>query len=94
MLSQGQQKLLVLALLIAQFRLVSGREGAAGVLLVDDLAAELDHERWRAALERLRAVRVQLLVTALDRDLARGVVRRDGGRLFHVEHGRVGLDEG
>lgn len=87
MLSQGQQKLLALALVVAQFRLVHEREGASGVLLVDDLAAELDPIRWEKALERLRALRVQLLVTSLEK--GDRSVRSQGERWFHVEQGTV-----
>ena len=88
MLSQGQQKLLVLALLIAQFRLVSTRGEGSGMLLVDDLAAELDASRWAIAVERLKALQVQLLVTAL---AVPSVVDRtpNEGAWFHVEQGRV-----
>ncbi len=88
MLSQGQQKLLVLALLMAQFRLVSERVGEGGVLLVDDLAAELDHERWTKAMVRLRGMGVQLVMTALGKGPAMGALD-GGGRWFHVEQGRL-----
>ena len=88
MLSQGQQKLLVLALVIAQFRLVSERTGGGGVLLVDDLAAELDRHHWEIAMARLRALGVQLVVTALDEAVAM-MPGNEEAQLFHVEQGVV-----
>jgi DNA replication and repair protein RecF len=50
--SQGEQRLAVLALLLAEAELVSERRGFAPLLLLDDVLSELDAER-RAALVRL-----------------------------------------
>jgi len=51
--SRGQQKLLVAALVLAQVRCLGESGQGRAVLLVDDLAAELDRERRRALLELL-----------------------------------------
>jgi DNA replication and repair protein RecF len=50
--SQGEQRVAVLALLLAEAQLVSQRRGYAPLLLLDDVLSELDAER-RAALVRL-----------------------------------------
>lgn len=68
-LSRGQQKLLLVALLLAQAQLYRSRRGEACILLIDDLPAELDrHHRDRMAA-CLAEVEVQLFVTAIEPDL-------------------------
>ncbi len=63
-LSRGQQKLLVVALLIAEVRLWAER-GLAPVLLIDDLPAELDPEHLRAVLETVTAEPAQVFLSAV-----------------------------
>lgn len=83
-LSRGQQKLVILAMRLAQVELAAS-VGRRPVLLLDDLGAELDWERRRAVLETLAALEVQLLVTAVDeREVPDGPIHRR----FHVEQGR------
>jgi DNA replication and repair protein RecF len=84
--SRGQQKLLAAALVIAQVSTFSGAAGHAGLLLVDDPAAELDAlglSRLRGELEGLEA---QLFLTGIS-DAA--LPPRAGSSVFHVEHGFV-----
>ncbi len=63
-LSRGQQKLLVVALLIAEVRLWA-EGGLAPVLLIDDLPAELDPEHLRAVLETVTAEPAQVFLSAI-----------------------------
>jgi len=84
--SRGQQKLLAATLVLAQLACLRREIGREAILLLDDLAAELDRDR----LERLRAVieplKLQLFMTALrESDLRRW----NFGRVFHVEQGKV-----
>jgi DNA replication and repair protein RecF len=83
--SRGQQKLLASALLLAQIQFMEERAGA-GVLLLDDPAAELDAEHLERLLSRVRALKSQRFITALDRadlgDFAEAAV-------FHVEQGNL-----
>jgi DNA replication and repair protein RecF len=51
--SQGEQRLTVLALLLAEAELVTERRGVAPLLLLDDVLSELDPERRRILAERL-----------------------------------------
>ncbi|MFA5812347.1 MAG: DNA replication/repair protein RecF, partial [bacterium] len=63
--SQGQHRSFVLALKIAEMDLL--REAAGGeepILLLDDVASELDPERNRYFFEGLRAARGQVFITA------------------------------
>lgn len=63
--SQGEQRLAVLALLLAEADLVTDRRGAPPLLLLDDVLSELDPARRRTLAERV-AGRGQTLVTATD----------------------------
>jgi DNA replication and repair protein RecF len=61
--SQGEQRLTVLALLLAEAELVSERRGFAPLLLLDDVLSELDPSRRLALAERIRGTG-QTLITA------------------------------
>lgn len=61
--SQGEQRLTVLALLLAEAELVSDRRGFAPLLLLDDVLSELDPSRRLALAERIRGTG-QTLITA------------------------------
>jgi DNA replication and repair protein RecF len=61
--SQGEQRLTVLALLLAEAELVSDRRGFAPLLLLDDVLSELDPVRRRALAERIQG-QGQTLITA------------------------------
>lgn len=89
-LSRGQQKILACALLVAQDRLLQRRRGDAGLVLVDDLPAELDADHRVRLGRALCAVRGQVVMTAVQADLVLGGLD-DARRLgrFHVEHGHV-----
>ena len=61
--SQGEQRLVVLSLLLAEAELLTERGPAAPLLLLDDVLSELDERRRRALAERLSG-RGQTLITA------------------------------
>ncbi len=63
--SQGEQRLAVLALLLAEAQAITDRRGEPPLLLLDDVLSELDPARRRILGERL-AVTGQTLVTATD----------------------------
>ncbi|HET8701260.1 MAG TPA: DNA replication/repair protein RecF, partial [Nitrococcus sp.] len=84
-LSRGQQKLVVIALRLAQAELTAKSGRQRPLILVDDLAAELDAERREQVLAALLRMDVQLLLTALSRNelqLPKGALN-----VFHVEQG-------
>jgi DNA replication and repair protein RecF len=62
--SQGQQRLGLLALLLAEREAIGRLRGALPVLLLDDVMSELDQTRRRALSTRLRTGGGQALVTA------------------------------
>jgi DNA replication and repair protein RecF len=61
--SQGEQRLTVLALLLAEAELIAERRGYAPLLLLDDVLSELDPKRRRVLAERVQGAG-QTLVTA------------------------------
>ena len=63
--SQGEQRLTVLALLLAEAELISERRGFAALLLLDDVLSELDPNRRRVLAERVLATG-QTLITATE----------------------------
>ena len=81
--SQGEQRSAVLALLTAEADLVREVRGVRPVLLLDDVASELDRGRAQSLLGLLRQ-RGQVLVTATDThqlgEACDRVIRVDDGR--------------
>ena len=87
-LSRGETKLFVIAVSVAQVRDLASILGYPPVLLVDDLASELDPDSRRRCLAELNATGAQLFLTSVPgHGPDRGEIQ--GGRLFHVEQGRI-----
>ena len=64
--SQGQQRLALLALLLAERRSIADRRRTPPVMLLDDVMSELDQDRRRALVELLRSGGGQAVITATD----------------------------
>jgi DNA replication and repair protein RecF len=84
-LSRGQQKLLVYALILSHVEITRKRGLEPPVLLADDLDAELDAERVSALVRYLKGTALQVFVTTLNGPLYRNL----GVDMFHVEQGSV-----
>ena len=63
--SQGEQRLTVLALMLAEAELIAERRGFAPLLLLDDVLSELDPNRRRVLAERVLGTG-QTLITATE----------------------------
>jgi DNA replication and repair protein RecF len=87
-LSRGQQKLCAAALVLGQGRFVKETMHRDLTLLVDEPAAELDADHLRRLLQAIQSVDAQVFFTALDPEALR---ISGGSRVFHVEHGEVGI---
>jgi DNA replication and repair protein RecF len=61
--SQGEQRLAVLSLLLAEADLLAGRGEPPALLLLDDVLSELDSERRTSLAGRLRRIGGQSLLT-------------------------------
>jgi DNA replication and repair protein RecF len=89
--SQGQQRALVLALKIAEIRLLEAFFGLTPVLLLDDVSSELDAERNARLFELLHGFSGQVLITTTE---ARHVRTPGAARELRVEAGRVTVVQG
>jgi DNA replication and repair protein RecF len=83
--SQGEQRLAVLALLLAEAELVGGRRGYVPLLLLDDVLSELDPERRLALATRVAALGGQTLITAT----TRAALPIEPAQLLEVSPGEV-----
>lgn len=84
--STGEQKALLLGLVLAHAVLVAERRGAAPILLLDEVAAHLDPGRRAALYDRLEG-RGQVWMTATEAPLFDSIV--DRAKRFHVEAGTI-----
>lgn len=87
-LSRGQQKLLVIALVLAQAELYQRQVNDSCMLLIDDLPAELDPENRVRVMQSLAMLDSQLFVTAIESGSLEVAARREI-RTFHLAHGNL-----
>jgi DNA replication and repair protein RecF len=66
--SQGQQRVALLALLLAEREVIAAQRGAPPVMLLDDVMSELDGVRREALVELLRDTPGQAVITTTDLD--------------------------
>ena len=85
--STGEQKALLLAILLAHADLVAERTGRRPILLLDEVAAHLDPSRRAALFERLEAAGGQVWMTGTEPALFAEI--RSGASRFHVAEGAV-----
>ena len=85
--STGEQKALLIGLILAQARAVKGEAGVAPILLLDEVAAHLDRERRHGLFEALAALGCQAWMTGTDAELFVGLGQ--GATVFHVEAGTI-----
>ena len=90
-LSRGQQKLLVIALVLAQAELYRRHAGDACILLIDDLPAELDPDNRARVTRALAGLDTQLFVTAIEPGLLDAASWSEA-RTFHLSRGEIAPD--
>ncbi len=88
-LSRGQQKLLVLALMLSQVRLLNQQDQNTCCILIDDLTAELDSENRVKLLEYLSLLGCQVFMTATELTEFGDLNALKNYKVFHVEHGCI-----
>ena len=86
--SRGQQKLLVSAMRLAQIKHLKKRQTQQSVVLVDDLAAELDETHRKRLIELLLESGAQVFITSTDAGLLDTAAWKTC-KMFHVEHGQI-----
>lgn len=83
--STGEQKALLVAIVLAHAGLVAQRQGRPPILLLDEIAAHLDAGRRVALFDRLACMGVQAWLTGTDPILFQHI----GGSWLRVEGGHV-----
>ncbi len=86
--SRGQQKAAVIAFMLAQLKCQQDRSIPLGAFLLDDLGSELDENHQARVLAVLRALEIQVFITAIGEQSAELADWPETKR-FHVEHGHV-----
>lgn len=84
--SRGQQKVLAGALLLAQAAYLKETQGRQCLLLLDDLAAELDASHLARFLGLVHETGAQVFLTSVE---AGRLPAWEGAGRFHVEHGKI-----
>lgn len=85
--STGEQKALLIGIILAHARLIAAERGAPPVLLLDEVAAHLDPDRRAALYEVLGALGGQVWLTGTEEELFESIA--DSGQFFHVEDARI-----
>jgi len=85
--STGEQKALLIGLILAHAALVAEMSGIAPLLLLDEVAAHLDPVRRTALFAELRQLGTQVWLTGADPAAFAEIGA--SGEVFHVENGRI-----
>ena len=83
--SQGQQRMLVIALKLAEADLFQAQSGKAPVFLLDDLGSELDARHQGLLLQILGGLKAQTLLTTAQQ----GAFASLSAKTFRVQEGRL-----
>ncbi len=82
--SQGQTRTAALSVKLAEREIFLAETGEYPILLLDDVLSELDSKRQEFVLNRIGGG--QTLITCCEDE---GISRRTGGKVLHVEKGRI-----
>ena len=85
--STGEQKALLIGLILAHARLVADMAGQTPILLLDEVAAHLDPDRRAALFAALNNLGAQCFMTGTDPLLFEAL--KDKGQYVRVEQGRL-----
>lgn len=88
-LSRGQLKVLLFALKVAQSNLIFSSGHKQPLLLIDDLASELDDQSKRYIFSFLHHINSQVFITAIEAAQVLPHISDTEVGLFHVEHGQI-----
>jgi DNA replication and repair protein RecF len=88
-LSRGQLKVLLFALKIAQNNVISNSGSKQPLLLIDDLASELDSSSTQLVFDYLTQINSQVFITAINADQVSPFIAASSSKMFHVEQGQI-----
>jgi len=97
-ISRGQQKLFLLALTLAQSKLIETVMQVKPILMIDDIGAELDVNSRKALATALDKLNCQVIATAVNRvDLDPLIPKpiinnNEKYKMFHVKHGEISIE--
>lgn len=89
--STGEQKALLIGIVLAHAQLIKAERGAAPILLLDEVAAHLDEGRRAALYDILQQTGGQVWLTGTDESLFAPV--RDSAQFFEVMEARIQQEE-
>jgi len=89
--SRGQLKLLMLALKLAQVKLINREKETFVCVLVDDLTAELDIKNKAKLLKYLSELDCQVFLSTTELSNFGDLNHLESYKVFHVEHGDIQL---
>lgn len=88
-LSRGQLKLFVCALLLARAEVLFKKNQKKCVFMIDDLHAELDTRASQILVQRLGVLDAQLIITGIEQDALKRLFETQEYHMFHVEQGVI-----
>lgn len=88
-MSRGQQKLLVLALILSQVKLLNIKTDNQCCILIDDMTAELDTENTGKLLKYLAELGCQVFMASTALSDFGNLANIEHYKVFHVEHGCI-----
>jgi DNA replication and repair protein RecF len=86
--SSGEQKALLIGLILAKAELIKELEGASPLVLLDEVAAHLDQGRREALFGEILRLGAQAWMTGTDRDLFAPMAQ--DAQIFAVNQGKIG----
>ena len=88
-LSQGQQKLLIYCLKLAQGVLLRQQAQKNCLYLIDDLPAELDAQKRSLIAQQLFQLGAQIFITGVSPEDLTSFSQHPDSQMFHVKHGEI-----
>ena len=86
--SSGEQKALLIGLILAKAELIKELEGVSPLVLLDEVAAHLDQARRAALFGEILSLGAQAWMTGTDRDLFAPMAQ--DAQIFAVNRGKIG----
>lgn len=83
--STGEQKALLISIILAQTKCQMLDKGFAPVLLLDEVTSHLDDKKRDALLEKITALRLQAWITSTEEQ--NFTILKNDAQFFHVENG-------
>lgn len=89
-LSRGQLKMFVICLILAQMKHFQISQDKTCILLIDDIAAELDQQHQQLLIDWVNQMGCQTFITTIEaQPHMMQALQQVNGKMFHVERGLV-----